>query len=48
MVEIKDVVESKFEEAKKRVITKYDEFVREIEEVLKSCEKRTKDKFKGT
>ena len=34
MAEIKDIVESKFEEAKKRVITKHDEFVREMEEEL--------------
>ncbi|MCP8317657.1 MAG: hypothetical protein H3Z52_03230 [archaeon] len=48
MAEIKDIVESRFEEAKKRVVAKYNEFVREIEEVLKSCEERIKDKFKGT
>jgi len=46
LVETKDIVEKKFEEAKKRIIIKYDEFLKEIE-VLKSCEKRTKDKFKG-
>lgn len=34
MAEIKDVVEIKFEEAKKKVIAKYDEFVKEIEKVL--------------
>jgi len=48
LAEIKDIVESKFEEAKKRLVAKYNEFVRDIEEVLKSYEERTKDRFKGT
>jgi len=34
LVETKDIVESRFEEAKKKVIAKHDEFVREIEETL--------------
>ena len=34
LAETKNVIEIKFEEAKKKVIAKYDEFVKKIEEEL--------------
>jgi len=46
VAEMKDIVESKFEEAKKKVIAKHDELIREMEVALRNCEERTSGKFK--
>ncbi|MCP8305192.1 MAG: hypothetical protein H3Z50_07000 [archaeon] len=46
MVDIKEIVESKFKESRKKVIAKHDEMLGEIEKELRSGEEKVLDKFR--
>lgn len=41
-----ELVEIRFEELKKRLRSKHDDFVKEIEEALNGCEKRASENFR--
>lgn len=41
---MKEMAKKKFEEAKKRIRAKHEEFVKETEEALEGCEKRALDR----
>ncbi|MCP8322857.1 MAG: hypothetical protein L6N96_01575 [Candidatus Methylarchaceae archaeon HK02M2] len=46
MVDIKEIVKNRFEESKKKVITKHNDIMKEIEKELRSYEEKALGKFR--